>query len=154
MKCRLMCLFERVVVSNCEGQQGLLKKVREAESIGIYSALNKVSVSETKRIEDRNILWVNNHTKTHRKISSAPADKQEFTEKDTHSLNSCRSSVLAGEKRGQRWLHSSVRREFNRLIELWLEITDGSLKRREEKRNYKHSLEMESGPLFIIWKMV
>lgn len=96
-----MCLFERVVVSNCEGQQGLLKKVREAESIGIYSALNKVSVSETKRIEDRNILWVNNHTKTHRKISSAPADKQEFTQKDTHSLNSCQSSVLAGEKRGQ-----------------------------------------------------
>lgn len=60
-----------------------MKKVREAESIGIYSALNKVSVSETKRIEDRNILWVNNHTKTHRKISSAPVDKQEFTQKDT-----------------------------------------------------------------------
>lgn len=59
-----------------------MKKVREAESIGIYSALNKVSVSETKRIEDRNILWVNNHTKTHRKISSAPADKH----KKTHTV--------------------------------------------------------------------
>lgn len=64
----LMCLCECTVVSNSEGQQGLLKKVREAESIGIYSALNKASVSETKRIEDRNILWVNNHKNTQKNI--------------------------------------------------------------------------------------